>query len=73
MDKITLEEAQSAAKELAQNLERGCGDHSCAIKKPTGMGTNGGCRCNPKGMAEDFMALAVRLEEVGRYWKIAKK
>lgn len=23
----------------------GCGDHGCVIKKPTGMGTNGGCRC----------------------------
>ena len=24
---------------------RGCGDHGCIIKKPTGQGTNGGCRC----------------------------
>ena len=23
----------------------GCMDHSCVVKKPTGMGTNGGCRC----------------------------
>jgi hypothetical protein len=23
----------------------GCGDHSCIIAKPRGMGTNGGCRC----------------------------
>lgn len=25
--------------------ENGCGDNSCMIKKPNGMGTNGGCRC----------------------------
>ena len=25
---------------------RGCGDHSCLIEKPEGMGTNGGCRCH---------------------------
>jgi len=29
---------------LFRNLD-GCGDHGCLIKKPTGMGTNGGCRC----------------------------
>jgi len=23
----------------------GCGDHSCLVKPPKGMGTNGGCRC----------------------------
>jgi hypothetical protein len=26
---------------------RGCGDNSCNIKAPMGMGTNGGCRCRP--------------------------
>lgn len=26
----------------------GCGDHSCYVSKPTGMGTNGGCRCEPR-------------------------
>lgn len=26
-------------------LEHGCSDHGCYFKKPTGMGTNGGCRC----------------------------
>lgn len=24
---------------------KGCGDSSCYVKKPTGMATNGGCRC----------------------------
>lgn len=25
---------------------QGCGDHGCLIDPPTGMGTNGGCRCH---------------------------
>jgi hypothetical protein len=24
---------------------KGCGDHGCFVEKPTGMGTNGSCRC----------------------------
>ena len=24
---------------------QGCGDHSCVVARPRGMGTNGGCRC----------------------------
>ena len=23
---------------------KGCGDHSCRVEKPVGMGTNGGCK-----------------------------
>jgi hypothetical protein len=26
----------------------GCGDHSCAVAKPRGMGTNGHCRCDER-------------------------
>lgn len=26
----------------------GCGDHSCAVSPPSGMGTNGGCSCEPR-------------------------
>lgn len=36
---------------MSERLERfgiaGCGDSSCYIAKPTGMHTNGGCRCPP--------------------------
>lgn len=27
---------------------KGCGDTSCLIQKPSGMATNGGCRCDAK-------------------------
>lgn len=25
---------------------KGCGNHGCRVKKPTGMATNGGCTCS---------------------------
>lgn len=28
----------------------GCGDHSCVIAPPKGMGTNGGCRCDERAL-----------------------
>ena len=30
-----------------------CGDHSCILDKPTGQGTNGGCRCIAAHMTVD--------------------
>lgn len=33
--------------------DNGCGDNSCLVKKPTGMGTNGGCRCTQHVKPED--------------------
>lgn len=26
----------------------GCGDTSCEVRTPSGMATNGGCRCDPR-------------------------
>jgi len=31
--------------ELHPSLDSTCGDNSCELKKHTGQGTNGGCRC----------------------------
>lgn len=28
--------------------ETGCGDHSCVLAKPKGVGTNGGCTCSQR-------------------------
>ena len=32
---------------MSESLDEklGCGDNSCVLVKPVGMGTNGGCRC----------------------------
>lgn len=40
--------ARHDADLLAQPFKNisGCSDHSCLIRKPEGMGTNGGCRCH---------------------------
>lgn len=41
----TARVARIAATELMRQLEQGCGDNSCRLKRPQGLGTNGGCRC----------------------------
>lgn len=35
----------------------GCGDNSCIVAKPTGMATNGGCRCDEQRLKRAVMAL----------------
>ncbi len=37
---------RSIAVEMKRLLEHGCSDHHCRmVKRPRGMGTNGGCKC----------------------------
>lgn len=33
---------------FVQEVALGCGDHSCRIRRPSGQGTNGGCRCGER-------------------------
>jgi hypothetical protein len=45
-----LRERDERIAKLREAVERcanhlGCGDNSCVFVKPTGMATNGGCRC----------------------------
>lgn len=35
----------------------GCGDHSCVVAPPSGMGTNGGCRCDERALRMAVSAL----------------
>lgn len=35
----------------------GCGDHSCVVASPKGMGTNGGCRCDEQALRRAVNAL----------------
>lgn len=40
----------------------GCGDHSCYFQKPTGQGTNGGCRCfSANGFSGSMIAAAFEM------------
>lgn len=48
---------------MADDLE-GCGDHSCVIAKPGGMGTNGGCRCERVHLRRAVHVLRERLRAV---------
>lgn len=38
----------------------GCGDHGCLIKKPSGMATNGGCRCTRDPLKTQRMMMAAQ-------------
>ena len=40
-----LTSANRAGFLAVKTLRMGCGDNSCYFRRPTGMGTNGGCRC----------------------------
>lgn len=47
MDQKQIDEALRRAKEAKESAEKipeGCADHSCLIRRPSGMATNGGCR-----------------------------
>jgi len=35
----------------------GCGDHSCIVAPPNGMGTNGGCRCSERDLRRAVLVL----------------
>ena len=55
-DVVRLEaEVENLRRLLADRLRdpgdlpvRGCGDNSCVVAKPGGMGTNGGCCCEAR-------------------------
>lgn len=38
----------------------GCGDHSCVVARPNGMGTNGGCRCDEHALRRAVITLRAR-------------
>lgn len=44
--------------------ETGCGDNSCLIKKPKGMGTNGGCTCTRNVPRNDVLAVKRGISEL---------
>jgi hypothetical protein len=76
---IMLEEIESAnsKKEMLAELKAaydeatrwvGCGDNSCMFVKPTGMATNGGCRC----LGRDGCAPGIP-RSLAKLYKAAKK
>lgn len=43
---------------------QGCGDHSCVVRRPDGMGTNGGCQCSERQLRRAVRVLTARLDAV---------
>lgn len=54
----------------------GCGDHGCVTSKPSGQGTNGGCRCidtlqlTPERRTKLRRVLMLRQEQVKLLWQM---
>ena len=72
---IPLAEFQQEMEDLTRWAKHGCSDGGCQIEPPTGQHTNGGCHCTPRRFAEHLIALAIKLDEHGRYgrWKTSKQ
>ena len=67
---MTLPEFQKRIAALNDAAQNGCRDSGCRIKKPTGMATNGGCRCSPMDFVEELQNLTLYVELLGRRnWK----
>jgi hypothetical protein len=61
----TPEQIAAEYLEIATQIG-GCGDGNCVILQPTGMHTNGGCRC-PRDMNAKQMMLLRALLRKGRH------
>ena len=44
----------------------GCGDNSCRFVKPTGMATNGGCRCGDRPFVMSALAKLYKVVKADR-------
>ena len=67
---MTLPEFQQTIRALHLWAENGCGDGGCVIKKPSGMVTNGGCRCRPQDFTSALLDIGLDVEKLGRRnWK----
>ena len=48
-----------------ERAEHGCGDASCVVERPTGMTTNGGCRCGRRALRAALQRARKELAERG--------
>jgi len=71
MSDYKLHNLQQDVERLANRLKNGCRNHGCVIKEPTGMATNGGCKCTPRQVLNDLIDLACiieRMDNRGASW-----
>lgn len=62
---MPLSDFRNEIEQLYNELRFGCGDGGCTIKQPTGMHTNGGCRCKPRDFSRTLLWLAEEMENYG--------
>lgn len=53
-------------RHIAQGQPSGCGDSSCIVRAPTGMATNGGCRCESPALRTAVRWYRYEFEHGGR-------
>lgn len=58
-DTAQIKDALSRYESMRDSVG-GCGDGSCLIKKPSGMATNGGCRCTRDYLKTQRMMMAAQ-------------
>lgn len=46
---------------IVNRMKNGCRNHGCIIKAPTGMATNGACRCGARSVARELQDIAAAL------------
>lgn len=63
---MNTEDFKVALKNIFDRSLHGCGDIDCKMKVPSGMATNGGCRCTPFAFSEDLLNLAAETAPEGR-------
>jgi hypothetical protein len=66
---VTMTEEEVEAMGPDRNYYPGCGDNSCLVFKPQGMGTNGGCRCysDPRKASKAIQILWNRMQFLARH------
>jgi hypothetical protein len=64
MTDYKLQDLQQDVERLANRLKNGCRNHGCVIKEPTGMATNGGCKCTPRQVMDEMLNLTCAIERM---------
>ncbi len=55
MNAILQKQLDKIAENPGDMTTTGCGDNSCVVSKPSGMATNGGCRCEARKLRMAMM------------------
>lgn len=68
----TLNDFKESIENLNRQVQNGCGNHGCIIKKPSGMATNGGCTCSPRQISRYLRFIADAVDRADPLWRDTK-